>query len=181
MFLFMNELLSKSTLFELKETNYIQIGITIGLIILFFVIRKISFRFIRNHAHKYSLDATRIVYMKKLISFLLIVIFATVASIVWEVSFKGLSVFFSAFFTLVGIAFFASWSILSNITASVILFLFFPMKFGAKVKIVDGDNSVIGRVNDVSIFSIKLLQDNGEIVSYPNNLAIQKPIIHLKG
>ena len=80
---------------------------------------------------------------------------------------------------MVGVGLFATWSIVSNITASVILFFFFPFKEGSKVKIVDGDNSVEGTVHALSLFSIKIkLEDNTEIY-YPNNLAIQKGIIHL--
>ena len=170
-----------TTYFGISELKLIQIGVTVGIVILFFVAKKIAHRSLHKHAQKNSLEVTRMVYMRKLTNFVLIVIFATIISFVWEVSFKGLSVYFSAFFTLVGVAFFAVWSMLSNITASVILFLFFPIKFGSKIKIVDGDNSVTGIVDDISLFSIKIRLDDGEVVSYPNNVAIQKPIKHLKG
>lgn len=106
--------------------------------------------------------------------------FVVVLGIIWEVSLKGLSVYIASILTVVGVGLFATWSIVSNITASVILFFFFPFKIGSKVKIVDGDNSAEGEVIDLSLFSIQIKRLDGQYIYYPNNLAIQKSIVHLK-
>jgi len=155
---------------------YIEIGLTILLIILFFITKKIVRRFIKTHAFKNKHDKSRMTYVIKLVNFGLSLIFLTLIAIVWEVSFKGLSVYFASFFAVAGVALFASWSILSNVTAYAILFFYFPFKIGSKVKIVDGDNSVEGKIDDLTIFYIKIKLTTGEFVTYPNNLALQKPI-----
>jgi small-conductance mechanosensitive channel len=80
-----------------------------------------------------------------------------------------------------GVALFAQWSILSNITASVILFFSFPFKIGSKIEIMDDKNSVTGIVEDITFFVIQIRTTNGNMVSYPNNLAIQKGIIAFTG
>jgi MscS family membrane protein len=95
----------------------------------------------------------------------------------WNVSFKGV---FASFFAVAGIALFASWSILSNITASVILFFNFPFKIGSRIRIMDLDDSVEGVVKDITFFAILIEIDNGGLVSFPNNMAIQKAIVHVK-
>ena len=74
----------------------------------------------------------------------------------------------------------AQWSILSNITASVILFFYYPYEIGSYVTIYEGDNSITGKVVDITLFSVRLQLDTGDEIAYPNNLAIQKPIIQLK-
>jgi small-conductance mechanosensitive channel len=68
----------------------------------------------------------------------------------------------------------------SNITAAVILFFFFPFKIGSSIKIIDGDHSVKGQVLGISLFSIRIELEDGSEVYYPNNLAIQKGIVYLK-
>ena len=97
-----------------------------------------------------------------------------------EVSFQGLSLYFASIFTVIGVALFATWSVLSNLTASVILFFFFPYRIGRKVKIIDGDNSIEGQIVDITLFHIKVETEDDRIVAYPNNLAIQKPIMQSK-
>lgn len=155
---------------------YIEIGLTFILIILFFIAKKIVGKLIRKHAFKEQHEKARMTYIIKLVNFGMSIIFLTLIAIVWEVSIQGLSVYFASFFAVVGVAFFAVWSILSNITAYAILFFYFPYKIGTRVKIVDGDNSVEGKIDDLTIFYIKIKATNGELITYPNNLALQKPI-----
>ncbi len=119
-------------------------------------------------------------FIKRIIRTLINVAFVVVLGIIWEVSLKGLSIYIASFLTIVGVGLFATWSIVSNITASVILFFFFPFKEGSKVKIIDGDNSVEGTVLGLSIFSLRIKLDDDREVYYPNNLAIQKGIIYLR-
>jgi MscS family membrane protein len=76
----------------------------------------------------------------------------------------------------VGVGLFANWSMLSNITASIIIFFFYPYKVGESIKIIDGENSVEGTVMDITLFNIEIKTAEGRTVTYPNNLAIQKPM-----
>ncbi len=167
--------------FELLTMNYFQIGLTVLFIVAFIILRSVLHNFIIKHAGKYRLDVSRATYIKKIISYGLLFVLIVLIGFVWDISFKGFAIYFASLFTIIGVAFFASWSVLSNITAALILYFYFPVEIGASVKIMDGDNSVSGKVIDMTIFSIKILLDSGEKLSYPNNLAIQKPIIELKG
>jgi MscS family membrane protein len=99
----------------------IEIALTLVLIVAFFIVKKIIAKLIRNHAIKLMHTKAGVTYVIKLANFGLILIFITLIAIVWEISFRGLSVYFASFFTIVGVAFFASWSILSNVTARVCL------------------------------------------------------------
>jgi len=74
---------------------------------------------------------------------------------------------------------FAQWSILSNVTSSIIIFFTFPAKVGESIKILDGDNSVSGKIVEISLFQIHMLNEQGDLIIYPNNLFMQKPIIKL--
>ncbi|MEQ9424588.1 MAG: mechanosensitive ion channel [Cyclobacteriaceae bacterium] len=158
---------------------YIQIAISIGIAVLYLITRRITRRLIIRHGMKHDHEETRVLYVRKLTGYLIALIFLVFIAIVWEISLRGLSIYFASFFTIAGIGLFAQWSILSNVTSSVILFFYFPFKIGSTVRIIDGDNSVEGKVTDITIFSIKIKTSENKIVSYPNNLAIQKPIVEL--
>ncbi|MEC8428752.1 MAG: mechanosensitive ion channel domain-containing protein, partial [Pseudomonadota bacterium] len=74
------------------------------------------------------------------------------------------------------VALFAQWSLLSNATASIIVFFFFPYRAGNWVEIIDGDNTVIGKIKEITLFHVIMLDDQGAIVTYPNSLVFQKAV-----
>lgn len=90
------------------------------------------------------------------------------------------SVIFSSVFAVIGIALFAIWSILSNITSGIIMFFSFPYKVGDKIKIHDKDYPVEAIIEDIRAFQIILREDNGDLVTYPNNLILQKAVTLIK-
>lgn len=158
--------------------NNFQLLITAVILIAFLVIRYFLRRLVKNHAKNRNVVLSREVYIKKLVSWSLFLIFITVIGMIWEISLQGLSLYFASIFTVVGVALFANWSILSNLTASVILFFFFPYRIGHQVKIIDGDNSIEGEIVDITLFYIRIKSEE-KFCAYPNNLAIQRPIVHV--
>lgn len=163
------------------EELYIKIGLSVGSFLLLLVAREASRIIIRNHARKYELDNSQRVYANKFFNLTLAILLFIVLGIVWDISVKGLSVYFASFFAVVGVALFAQWSIISNITASIILFFNSPFKIGSRIKIMDKDDSVEGKVRDITSFNIHIETDEGLIISYPNNLALQRPIVLMNG
>ena len=144
----------------------------------------ISFRLFKGILQKYALikevSQKRIFYISKVFEILFIFVSIILLFFVWSVDIKSVALFASSFFAIVGVALFAQWSILSNVTASIIIFFNFPAKIGDKIKIVDGDNSVEGVIKEISLFQIELLDSDENVVFYPNNLLLQKPVVKLK-
>ena len=161
-----------------KYQDYIQVGVSIAIVLLYFILRRVNKKIVKRYGLKNNIDEGRTTYTINILNLLFLGLAFVVLGLVWEVSFKGLSIYLASIFTVVGVAFFAAWSILSNITASVILYFYYPYRIGSYVKIIDGDNSIIGKVKNISLFAIKIEIDDENVVSYPNNLAIQKPMIH---
>ena len=85
-----------------------------------------------------------------------------------------IAVFASTILTALGIAFFAQWSILSNITSSVILFFNHPLKLGDTIKVLDKDYPFEGEVTELTYFFIYLKSKSGETITIPNSLVLQK-------
>lgn len=87
--------------------------------------------------------------------------------------------YLSSIFAVIGVALFAQWSLLSNITASVVIFFAFPYRVGDRIKVTDPDFDLSGSVEEISLFHVLIRTDAGNMVTYPNNLILQKPVIKL--
>jgi small-conductance mechanosensitive channel len=61
---------------------------------------------------------------------------------------------------VIGIALFAQWSILSNITSSIIIFFNHSVKLEDTITIIDKDYEVEGRVSDIGLFFVILKTKN---------------------
>ncbi|QOY51811.1 mechanosensitive ion channel family protein [Candidatus Sulfurimonas baltica] len=158
-------------------------GLSIFWTFVVILVSYISFRLFKRILNKIaktkSVDMKRLFYIQKVFEILFVIIAMVAMSFVWSVDFKGVSVFASSIFAIIGVAMFAQWSILSNVTASIIIFFTFPARVGDKIKIVDGDNSVEGTIREISLFQIELIDSEKNLVLYPNNLLLQKPVIRI--
>jgi small-conductance mechanosensitive channel len=95
---------------------------------------------------------------------------------VWGLKQNEIAVFASTILTALGIAFFAQWSLLSNITSSIILFFNHPLKLGDIIKILDKDFPFEGEVKELTYFFIHIKTQSGETITIPNSLLLQKSI-----
>jgi small-conductance mechanosensitive channel len=100
-----------------------------------------------------------------------------VLAAIWNIDRKELFVFFTSVLTIIGIAFFAQWSILSNITASLILFFNHPLRIGQYIQVFDKDYMVEGKLEDISFFFMHVRTKENQIVTIPNNLVLQRTIL----
>jgi small-conductance mechanosensitive channel len=85
-------------------------------------------------------------------------------------------VYISSFLTILGVAFFAQWSILSNVTAGLILYINYPVKIGDTITILEKDNSITGEIRDIGAFFITLKTPEKELITVPNAIVLQKNI-----
>ena len=154
--------------------------LTLTIIIISFLISKASDYFITRFGEKKKIIPKRIYYVSKFLHALIILIILMALAIVWNVQLGGVMVFASSIFAVIGVALFAQWSILSNLTSSIIIFFTFPSRIGDNIKIIDGDNTIVGEIIDISLFQIVILDKEGNTILYPNNLFIQKPIMKVK-
>jgi small-conductance mechanosensitive channel len=120
----------------------------------------------------------------KYINFVLTLISVVSLTLIWSVNYKDLGVLLSSVFAVIGVALFAQWSILSNITAGVIIFFSFPFKIGNTIRILDKElldpnsqESETFVIEDIRAFHLHLRRTNGEILTYPNNLVLQKGVV----
>lgn len=156
----------------------IQLILSVGLILLYFYLRPALDRLILKMSQKNKIHEKRHKAITKSFNIISFIGLVLALSIVWGYTFKSLYVASISIFALIGIAFFAVWSILSNITSGIIMFFKFPMGIGDTVEFIEiqGAN---GTVQDISLFHVLLERDDGTIVAVPNNVVIQK-VIYVK-
>lgn len=97
-------------------------------------------------------------------------------SAIWGLRQNEIAVFVGTLLTALGIAFFAQWSLLSNITSSLLLFFNHPLKIGDTIKVLDKDYPFEGEVSDLTYFFIHLKTAEGAIITIPNSLLFQKSV-----
>ena len=108
--------------------------------------------------------------------FLYYLIFITAIIIISGIKLEDVTIFLSSVIALLGVAFFAQWSLLSNLTASIIIFFYHPLKIGDRIKILDKEFESEGLVKNITGLYTMMELDNGRKVSIPNSLILQKGI-----
>ncbi|MEH8020461.1 MULTISPECIES: mechanosensitive ion channel domain-containing protein [Rheinheimera] len=108
---------------------------------------------------------------------LLALLLAVVLSVVWGVDIRGLLVLASSMIAVIGVALFAAWSLLSNITAFFILLGQKAFAEGMEIRVIDGGNHLEGKIVEINLFSTVLRTKDNEQIVYPNNLLISRPVV----
>jgi len=151
--------------------------ITLGI---FFVIRFLLVKTIRRIGRISDINRIRTRLVIRYVTFALTVILIVALILIWGVNMRELGLIISSVFAVIGVALFATWSILSNITAGIILFFYFPYKIGDRIRLQDKDFPDEAIIIDIQSFTVHLLKDDGELLTYPNNLLLQKGVVLVK-
>jgi small-conductance mechanosensitive channel len=146
-------------------------------IVVLLIIRFALSKGISKVGKKSDMNRARTLLIIKYVNVSILALAALAGSLIWGVNFKELGLIFSSVFAVIGVALFAQWSILSNVTAGVILFFSFPFKIGDRIRIQDKDFPAEAVIEDIRAFHIHLRTDEGELLTYPNNLLLQKGVV----
>ncbi len=156
---------------------------TLIAVVILFIIKFISNKTVHRIGRISDIVEARTILITKYISVTLTFLGLSAMTFIWGVNLEKLGLLFSSVFAVIGVALFAQWSILSNITSGVILFFSFPFKIGDRIKILDKDilecdkeNHGIFVIEDIRAFHIHLRSSAGELLTYPNNLMLQKAV-----
>lgn len=153
---------------------------SILLIVIFLIVRKIFYIGIGRFGRRKFLSHERIKRTERFIVFFVGIIIFSVLLLIWGVKFKEFFLIIAAIFTIIGTACFASWSNLSNISSGIILFFYYNIKFGDRVRIGMGDEKIEGTIHNMKLFYVEIVTVENEIILYPNNIILHGPITLLK-
>lgn len=159
----------------IKEVYHEIIGTlitTVIFIILSVIIRKLN----KRYARASHLSEHRTNLISKYIDFFIMTVYIVIIIAVWGLKAENLFQYLGGILTIIGVAFFAQWSILSNITSGIILFFSFPFRIGDVIKVHDKDFPIEAQIEDIKAFHTILKTRDGELITYPNSLLLQKAV-----
>lgn len=161
--------------------QYLKELISTGILLLIVILsRTVVSKLVRRYAKTSLIIERRTNLVLKYINILINILALITLILIWGVQTKDIFITLSSIATVIGVAMFAQWSILSNITSGIILFFSFPFKIGDIILIHDKDFLEEGEIEDIGAFHVTIRSKQGEIIIYPNNLFFQKGISIIK-
>jgi small-conductance mechanosensitive channel len=153
-----------------------EIFYTAILLVLLSIIRAIIVITVKKIGKKSGTTEARAGLIGRYVTVSLVLIALLIEAFILGAQPRDITLVFSSVFAVIGIALFAIWSILSNVTSGVIMFFSFPYKVGDKIRIHDKDYPLEAIIEDIRAFQLILRDENGDLVTYPNNLILQKAV-----
>lgn len=163
--------MEESVWIRILITSAILVGCWLGA----FILRRVA----RRVANRQGYAAGRIAHVKVMINVSALAVAVLLLAALWGFE-QNLVVFASSIFALVGVALFASWSMLSNVTAALMLYFTAPFLVQDRIRILDGDNTVTGHIRQMGLIFLTLEDDHGHLYTLPNNVLLQKTVIRLQ-
>ncbi len=162
-----------------SHSIFSKLLIVAACVLFFYAVSKLLDKIIHDVSVRRALGDLRVLYMTRLMNIGMVFCCIVVVCLILGLGYSEISVFLSSIFAVVGIAMFAQWSILSNVTASMIIFFGFPYKVGDRIKVLDKDDDMRGVIVEITLFHVILKRDDGNLITYPNTLILQKAVLKL--
>lgn len=164
----------------INHSVFSKLLIVLGCIVAFYLAAKLLAKIIHDISSSRALGDLRVLYMTRLMNIAMVFCCIVVMCLFLGLGYSEISVFLSSIFAVVGIALFAQWSILSNVTASMIIFFGFPYKVNDRIKILDKDDDMSGIIIEITMFHVILKRPDGNLITYPNSLILQKAVLKIE-
>jgi len=145
-------------------------------VLILIIIKLGANRAVNNILLRIDFDTKRKRITHRIINLFLMLTLTTVLAAIWNIDRTDLIVFLTSVATVLGIAFFAQWSISCNITASLILFFNHPLKIGNYIRVMDKEFDVEGELQDVSFFFLYIKTNEGALITIPTSVVLNKTI-----
>ena len=147
------------------RTQLVETVIALGL---FLLIRTIVRSLVRATLLRSVFKSKEEREVNRLLGGLLYLVLAIALAAIWGVDQSEVLFFATSVITVLGVAFFAEMSILSNVTACLVLFFQHPVKLGDRIRVFDGEQWVEGELMDITYFFVFLRTDEQGTISVPN-------------
>lgn len=158
--------------------EHIKIPLSIALLltaVIYFFVKSMIKRLVRKMGREKNIALRRVQYVQFILTGFWTIVTLAIVGVITGFNYADVGLIFTSIFAVLGVALFAQWSILSNVTASVIVFFFFPYHVGDHVKVIDGEDSIEGIIVEITLFHV-ILKYEDKHITYPNSLVFQKAV-----
>ena len=163
----------------ISHSIFSKLLIVLACLVAFYLAIKLLDKIIHDISVRRALGDLRVLYITRLMKMGMVFCCLVVMCLILGLGYSEISVFLSSIFAVVGVALFAQWSILSNITASMIIFFGFPYRVNDRIKILDKDDDMSGIIVEISMFHVILQRPDGNLITYPNTMILQKAVLKI--
>jgi small-conductance mechanosensitive channel len=155
------------------EAYTVQIIETAVALFAYFVSRIVLRHFVQNTIVRHYFKNVERRDVMRIIQLLLGIVFLIVVVAIWSVKQENVLIVISSLLTVFGVALFAEMSILSNITACLILFFQHPVKVGDVIRTTSEGAEIEGTLVDITYFFVFIRTSTGATVTLPNALLLK--------
>ncbi len=153
-----------------------QVISTAVAIALFWLAKFATGKLVMNYGRRKQKAEIRRKQMRQVIFILYNILFVFVVMVIWGVQPKNLLITVTSVMAFLGVALFAQWSILSNVSASIIMYFGAPYRVGDRIRILDKDAPIDAVIENIQTFYTHIRTTDNELIVLPNNLFLQKII-----
>ncbi len=150
---------------------------SVAVLLVYFFLARISLPKIHDKVGRSKFKAGASIKAYQTVKWIGRALAASAFLLIWGIDFRGLLLVSTTIITLTGVALFANWSILSNITAFFVLLVHKSYSRGNFIQVIDGDNYLEGYISEINLFNTLLVTESRELVVYPNNLLLGRPTL----
>lgn len=158
------------------EAYQIKILETSAAFLVLVIIRSIVLKIISKRYGTADFNIQRKKITEKTLNMLYILVLIISMAGIWGLDGEQIFAFVASVLAVLGVGFFAQWSLLSNITSGIILYFNHPLKIGDYISIIDKDQTLSGYIEDISLFFLHIKDENNIVFTVPNSVVIQKTI-----
>ncbi len=154
--------------------NKAQLVATGVAIVGFLLIKYIAKKLVGRYGKLTHKTEGRMAQVRHIMSVLVNITFILTLAVIWGVKTQNLLIGLTTIVTFLGVAMFAQWSVLSNVTAGIVMFFSAPYRLGDKIRIIDKDIPITATIESIKSFYTHIRTEEGELIVLPNNIFLQK-------
>ncbi len=162
---------------EWFQTYQMNLIFSAVVIVVYFIIRRIVLPKLEAYVERDNLNQRTFRSALFTFSLLSAVVALGILLLIWGINIRELLAMSTGIIALTGVALFATWSILSNVTAFFILLSHQSYRRGNYIRVIEMDNYIEGYISEINMFNTILITEDRETVVYPNNLLTARATI----
>lgn len=152
-----------------------EIIATVTAFVLLWLSKRIIKKILFSSGQRLQKSELRIKQIRRIFYIFLNILFIVTVFIIW-IGKNNLVGVLTSVFAILGVALFAQWSIISNITAGLIMFFSAPFRVGDHIRIIDKDVPIEAIIEKIETFYTHIRTPDNELIVIPNNLFLQKMV-----
>lgn len=151
--------------------NTLQWLLTFLILIMVLIVRSLVRKRLNNLLVQHGYEAHRAILTRRILNFGVYLAAIIALMTIWGASAQNIWIYFSSILAVIAVGFFATWSILSNIVAGLLIYTSNPFRIGSTIKLFDPE--IKAMVKDINLLYTQLEDEEG-VTQVPNSVFFQQ-------